>query len=78
MDVKVGELPAWLSRRSKNPMDWGRAVARGWWRWHFNWTKPRKAGMAAFFQFAAGYCTLFYLMNYKRTYGHHKNFRYHW
>lgn len=28
-DVKLAELPSWLSRRSPNPIDMGRATARG-------------------------------------------------
>ncbi|KAA3681495.1 F-type H+-transporting ATPase subunit f [Paragonimus westermani] len=28
LDVKLGELPAWLSRRSRNPADWARAISR--------------------------------------------------
>jgi hypothetical protein len=33
--VKLGQLPGWLLTRSKNPADWARAVARGWWRWRY-------------------------------------------
>ena len=37
--VKLGELPGWLMRRSKNPIDWSRAIARGWWRWRYAYLK---------------------------------------
>merc|ERR1712173_52000 len=43
--VKLGELPGWLMRRGKNPIDWSRAIARGWWRWRFNYLTPRKADL---------------------------------
>ena len=33
--VKLGELPGWVLSRSKNPADWARCVARGWWRWRY-------------------------------------------
>ena len=33
--VKLGELPGWLLSSSKNPLDFPRMVARGWWRWRY-------------------------------------------
>merc|ERR1711976_675092 len=42
--TKLGELPGWLMRRSKNPADWGRAASRAYWRWQFNYILPKKAG----------------------------------
>ena len=40
-EVKLGELPAWLSRRGKSPIDWGRAVSRVYWRWSHKYFLPK-------------------------------------
>ncbi|KER26074.1 hypothetical protein T265_06605 [Opisthorchis viverrini] len=52
MDVKIGELPAWLSRRSRNPADWARAIARFGWRYTFKWIACKQLTFAPVFQFA--------------------------
>ena len=61
--VKLGELPAWLSRRSKNPVDWGRAVSRAYWRWQHAHVMPRNAGITWVIQGVAGLSVLFYILN---------------
>merc|ERR1712080_637147 len=75
--VKLGELPGWLARRSKNPIDWSRAVARGWWRWQFNYMQPKRAGFAGVAQFLVAVPVFFYVLNYEKL-SHHKTMKYHW
>ncbi len=77
-EVKVGELPAWLMRRSKNPIDWTRAAGRAYSRYMQNWVYVRKGGIAPFFHFAAMWCGLFYVMNHKKHYAPHSNAKIHW
>ena len=76
--TKLGELPGWFMRRSKNPVDWGRACSRVWWRWQMNYMLPKKAGLAGPMQFFAGAILLSYVINYNKTFSHHKNFKLHW
>ena len=61
--VKLGELPAWLSRRSKNPVDWGRAVSRAYWRWQHAHVMPRNAGITWVIQGVVGLSVTFYILN---------------
>mmetsp|Transcript_31457 Transcript_31457/g.51903 ORF Transcript_31457/g.51903 Transcript_31457/m.51903 type:complete len:126 (+) Transcript_31457:75-452(+) len=75
--VKVGELPAWLARRSKNPIDWTRAGSRAYWRWAHKYAMPKYCGMVPFFQVFAFSMTFFYIMN-SPNISHHKNHKYHW
>ena len=62
--MKVGELPAWLSRRSKNPVDWGRAVSRVYWRWAHKYYMPKYAGLTPIIQLCVGCSAFFYFLNY--------------
>merc|ERR1712029_141810 len=70
--VKLGQLPGWILSRSKNPIDWGRCVARGWWRWRFNYLTPKYATLAGPLQFIAATCVFFYAINYDKTYSKHR------
>ena len=65
-EVKVGELPAWLSRRSKNPVDWGRAVSRAYWRWSHKYYLPKYCGITPVVQLCVGLSAFFYFLNYPR------------
>nr|ACO10427.1 ATP synthase subunit f, mitochondrial [Caligus rogercresseyi] len=76
-DVKIKELPGWLSRRSLSPVAMGRAVSRGYWRWAHKYYFPRNAGAAAFIQAIAFTSFVSYLVNYDRI-KHHINRKYHW
>ncbi|OWA51420.1 putative ATP synthase subunit f, mitochondrial [Hypsibius exemplaris] len=63
--VKIGELPAWLSRRSLNPVAMSRAASRGYWRWFHKYVAMRYGTAAPYVQFAVGLSALFYCINYK-------------
>merc|ERR1711862_284276 len=76
--VKLGQLPGWILSRSKNPIDWGRCVARGWWRWRFNYLTPKYATLAGPLQFIAATCVFFYAINYDKTYSKHRQRKYQW
>merc|ERR1712018_884221 len=75
--VKLGELPGWLGRRSKNPVDWGRACSRAYWRFLHKYAFPRNSGLTPIIQMSAMTIALFYCMNYDK-FKHHRNFKYHW
>ena len=74
--VKLGELPGWLARRSKNPIDWFRAINRAYWGWRFNYFYPKKAGFAGVGHLLVGVPVVFYLINYEKL-SHHKQRKYH-
>ncbi|OQV11599.1 putative ATP synthase subunit f, mitochondrial [Hypsibius exemplaris] len=74
--VKIGELPAWLSRRSLNPVAMSRAVSRGYWRWFHKYVAVRYGTAAPYVQFAVGLSALFYCINYK-TIRLHSQAKYH-
>merc|ERR1711997_462509 len=57
-NTKLGQLPGWLLRRPKNPVDWFRAVSRSWWRWRGAYLTPRYANGAGVFQFVAAWATV--------------------
>ncbi|OWA54728.1 putative ATP synthase subunit f, mitochondrial [Hypsibius exemplaris] len=63
--VKIGMLPAWLSRRSLNPVAMSRAVSRGYWRWFHKYVAVRYMTAAPYVQFAVGLSAPFYCINYK-------------
>ena len=65
-EVKVGELPAWLSRRSKNPADWARACSRAYWRWQHKYWFPKHGGFTGPLQGIIGLSVFFYLINYTK------------
>jgi len=75
--VKVGQLPAWLARRSMNPVDWGRACSRAYWRWSHKYYLPKYANLAPAIQVIVSVCTISYIINIERI-RHHKAQKYHW
>eukprot|EP00095_Tigriopus_kingsejongensis_P005509 snap_masked-scaffold1966_size23764-processed-gene-0.3 protein:Tk05509 transcript:snap_masked-scaffold1966_size23764-processed-gene-0.3-mRNA-1 annotation:"leucine-rich repeat-containing protein 47" len=75
--VKLGELPGWFARRSKNPVDWGRAVSRSYWRWSHKFVHPKYAGITPLFQVACAASLFYYAINYTKI-KHHRNFKHHW
>ena len=62
--VKLGELPGWLARKSKNPIDWGRACSRAYWRWNHKYFQPKYCGLTPLIQLGAGMMLFFYATNY--------------
>ncbi|XP_034936551.1 putative ATP synthase subunit f, mitochondrial [Chelonus insularis] len=65
--VKLGELPAWLSRRNIGPAPFAQLLSRAYWRWQHKYVLPKKNGVASFFQVACGAMIFFYILNYPRT-----------
>merc|ERR1712077_157082 len=49
LNTKLGQLPGWLLRRPKNPIDWFRATNRSWWRWRNAYLLPRYANGSGVF-----------------------------
>ena len=64
--VKLGQLPGWLARRSKNPIDWGRACSRAWWRYSHKYQQPKYCGITPIIQVCAVGMTFFYFLNYQK------------
>ncbi len=62
----MGELPSWLSRRSKNPVDWSRAVSRAYWRWGHKYYLPKYAGLTPVIQFCVMLSATFYVINWPK------------
>merc|ERR1712189_73264 len=76
--VKVYQLPAWLLRRQfYNPIAYGRALSRAYWRWNHKYALPKHCGLTPVLQMSAGFMALFYLLNYESI-SNHKNQKYHW
>merc|ERR1712080_115673 len=76
-EVKLGELPGWLSRRNKSPIAMGRAVSRAYWRWNFKYVLPKYTGLAPGIQLVVGWSAFFYFLNY-RKYWDHRNYKHQW
>merc|ERR1712001_428998 len=77
-EVKVYQLPAWLLRRQfYNPIAYGRALSRVYWRWNHKYCLPKFCGITPFVQMSVGFSALFYIMNYGSI-SEHKNQKYHW
>ena len=63
-EVKLGQLPGWLARRSLNPIEWSRAVSRAYWRWTLKYASARYGGMIPVYQIFAVSSLIFYGINY--------------
>ncbi len=75
--VKIGELPAWLGRRSKDPRDMVRAVSRQYWSWCKDYQFVQQRNLVWYTQFMVLLCGFFYFLNYPKI-KHHLNAKYHW
>nr|CAX71761.1 F-type H+-transporting ATPase subunit f [Schistosoma japonicum] len=76
MDVKLGQLGDWLSRRSKNPADMFRAFSRFWWRYAFRWVLTKKTTAAPYFHLAFSLAAIRYFSNYDE-HKSHRHSKYH-
>merc|ERR1711915_98451 len=74
-EVKLGELPSWLSRRSFGGIPG--ALSRAFWRWQHKYMLPKKTNFAPFGQVAVASMIFFYAINYGKMV-HHRNHKYHW
>lgn len=75
--VKLQEVPSWISRRDMTPTAIGRAISRAYWRWNFKYCLPKYCGLTPFVQCAVGCSAIFYLLNYNSI-KTHRNAKYHW
>merc|ERR1712053_31545 len=77
LNTKLGQLPGWLMRRPKNPIDWFRATNRSWWRWRNAYLLPRYANGSGVFQFMAAWAVFMYVVNYDKLTPHTMR-KHHW
>ncbi|EAT36845.1 AAEL011110-PA [Aedes aegypti] len=70
---EVIELGAWFGHHDKNPAAAG-AVSRAFWRWQQKYWKPKRLGIAPFFQIIVGGMVL-WCHHCRRK--HHRNSKYH-
>ncbi|XP_041076801.1 uncharacterized protein C17orf80 homolog [Polyodon spathula] len=65
MEVKLGELPAWLGSRDLQPTTGLAAVHRGWQRYYSKYIDVKKGGAGGVAMLLAAYCVLSYSWNYQ-------------
>merc|ERR1711976_135361 len=76
-DVKIGEMGAWIGRRSFHPLAIGRAMGRCWSRYQIKWFMARTPALAPPVQFCALLIGWFFIDTWKHRY-HHCAVKYHW
>ncbi|XP_011642219.1 putative ATP synthase subunit f, mitochondrial [Pogonomyrmex barbatus] len=76
LDLKLGEIPSWFSRRQKSPRTLVALFSRAFWRWQHKYVQPKRTGIAPFFQATISAMILFYIINYNKL-RHHKSYKYH-
>ncbi|EAT48003.1 AAEL000877-PA [Aedes aegypti] len=64
-----------VRQRDKNPAAAG-AVSRAFWRWQHKYWKPKRMGIAPFFQVIVGGMVFSYAINCGKR-KHHRNYKYH-
>ncbi|XP_075436198.1 mitochondrial nucleoid-associated protein 1 isoform X2 [Ascaphus truei] len=65
MDVRLGELPSWLSHHSFLPTELPRVLQKAWGRYHGRYSHVRRGGVGSLTMLLAGYCALSYAWNYE-------------
>merc|ERR1711936_938800 len=75
--VKLGELPAWLSRRSADPRMMMACIGRANARWQLNYHHAVRPGLAPLFQIWAWCIVTGFVASYHKQY-HESRFKYHW
>ncbi|KAG9473529.1 hypothetical protein GDO78_004042 [Eleutherodactylus coqui] len=65
MDVRLGELPAWLAKRSFSPKKFPEFMANAWARYYDKYINVKKGGAGGLTMLLAGYCILSYSWNYQ-------------
>ncbi|EZA58664.1 hypothetical protein DMN91_009511 [Ooceraea biroi] len=76
MDLKLSEIPAWISRRQKSPGAFMSLCSRAFWRWQHKYIQPKRAGIAPLLQGTFAFMIFFYVINYPKL-RHHKSYKYH-
>merc|ERR1712241_1607734 len=75
--VKISELPGWLSRRGKTPLAMSRCFGRAYWRYLHKYCYPRKAGIAPFVHICFFLAVGSWILNHKKL-REHKLWEHHW
>ncbi|MGH0119451.1 UNVERIFIED_CONTAM: hypothetical protein FKN15_024194 [Acipenser sinensis] len=65
MEVRLGELPAWLGSRELQPTTGLAAMRRGWQRYYSKYIDVQKGGAGGVAMLLAAYCVLSYSWNYQ-------------
>ncbi|XP_033894529.3 uncharacterized protein C17orf80-like isoform X1 [Acipenser ruthenus] len=65
MEVRLGELPAWLGSRELQPATGLAAMRRGWQRYYSKYIDVKKGGAGGVAMLLAAYCVLSYSWNYQ-------------
>ncbi|XP_077979995.1 ATP synthase F(0) complex subunit f, mitochondrial-like [Glandiceps talaboti] len=76
-EVKLGQLPAWLSSCSFTPKAIGAAVGRAHTRFVLKYVNVRRGGVAPLGMFIAAYTLYSYTWRYEEA-KHERNRVYHW
>ncbi|KAM6245338.1 mitochondrial nucleoid-associated protein 1 isoform 2-T2 [Porphyrio hochstetteri] len=76
MDVRLGELPAWLATCDFSPQGLLGGVQKAWSSYYNKYINVRKGGPAGISMLLAGYCLLSYGWNYQHI-KHHRWRKYH-
>ncbi|XP_040293714.1 uncharacterized protein C17orf80 homolog [Bufo bufo] len=64
MDVRLGELPAWLADRRYSPKMIPEFIEKAWGRYYAKYINVKKGGAGGLSMLLAGYCLLSYSWNY--------------
>ncbi|NXV74018.1 ATPK synthase, partial [Atlantisia rogersi] len=65
MDVRLGELPAWLATCDFSPQGLLGGVQKAWSSYSNKYINVKKGGPAGISMLLAGYCLLSYIWNYQ-------------
>ncbi|NXF66956.1 ATPK synthase, partial [Ciccaba nigrolineata] len=65
MDVKLGELPAWLTTCNFSPLRLLGGVQKAWSSYYDKYINVKRGGPAGISMLLAGYCLLSYGWNYQ-------------
>uniref|UniRef100_H3BGL2 Uncharacterized protein n=1 Tax=Latimeria chalumnae TaxID=7897 RepID=H3BGL2_LATCH len=65
MDVKLGELPAWLGTRDLSPSGVQAAIQAGCRRYYNKYINVKRGGFGGITMLLVGYCVLSYTWNYE-------------
>ncbi|KFQ20928.1 hypothetical protein N331_08416, partial [Merops nubicus] len=70
LDVRLGELPAWLATRDFSPQGLLGGVQRAWSSYSAKYIHVKQGGPAGISMLLAGFCLLSYSWSYQHLKGH--------
>ncbi|XP_059572794.1 ATP synthase subunit f, mitochondrial [Alligator mississippiensis] len=65
LDVKLGQLPAWMAARDYSPNGMVKAVHRGYVSFHNKYIGVKKGGLTGLAMVLTGYVLISYMASYK-------------